>query len=70
MVQRQGLHRESTFDVINYVLLGVFCLLFLYPFWELIVLSLMPRLEASRLGPKFWTSHPTLKAYQQVLQES
>lgn len=38
-----------------------------YPFWDLFILSISPRAEALKAGFRFYTAHPTLEAYKQVL---
>ncbi|MBT3271773.1 MAG: carbohydrate ABC transporter permease, partial [Spirochaetales bacterium] len=54
-------------DVIIYVGTGVLFVVMLYPFWELLVVSLMAPEEASAMGPKFWPSGISFVNYRKVL---
>lgn len=65
------LHRETKADrafvCFCYVCLFLVGLVTLYPFWELAVLSISNRADASRVGFKLFTLHPDFSAYQNVL---
>ncbi|WP_135548811.1 carbohydrate ABC transporter permease [Paenibacillus cymbidii] len=58
--------RFGAFDAFNYALLLVLSLLFLYPFWQLLVLSFSTGKEATTLGYAFWPRHWSTEAYRFV----
>lgn len=58
---------ELLFDILNYTVLALVGVAMLYPLYNVLVLSLSPRLAAASLEPIFFVKRPTLEAYRQVL---
>jgi len=54
--------------LINYIILVFVVIITLYPFWDLVVLSISPRSEAFRSGIRLITLNPSFKAYRQVFE--
>ena len=54
----------TLFDVANYVFLAALTLVTLYPFWETLVVSFMPAIEAARPGFKLWPYQFTGEPYR------
>lgn len=61
---------DSTGDrivvAIIYILLTLLIIVTLYPFWDLVVLSISPRKEALKSGLRLFTLNPDFQAYRQV----
>lgn len=57
-----------TFDLANYVLMVVLSFLFLYPFWDTLVLSFSSQQAAQTLGVRFWPSEWSLGSYREVFR--
>lgn len=57
---------DKIFDISNIVFLVVFSVLMIYPFWETIVVSLLPGIKAASWGIKLWPEDATLAAYRQA----
>ena len=55
---------ELAFDAFNYLLLGLFCLTVLYPFWTTLILSLSGPDSASSLGMRLWSEDFQFTAYR------
>ncbi|NSW92700.1 MAG: carbohydrate ABC transporter permease [Firmicutes bacterium] len=53
---------------IDYILLIILILITLYPFWDLVVLSISPRNEALSSGLRLFTLNPDFQAYKQVFE--
>ena len=66
MVRRS--RADRTIDAIVYIGMGLVVLTMLYPFWELLVVSLMTPREASQMGFKLWPSQFFFENYIKVLQ--
>jgi putative aldouronate transport system permease protein len=61
---------EKAFSAANAVLLVLLSLLFLYPFWYVIVLSLNEGIDAARGGISWWPRAFTVGNYAAVLSDS
>ena len=61
---RQRTAAEIAFDAFNYLLLGLFCLTVLYPFWTTLILSLSGPDSASSLGMRLWSEDFQFTAYR------
>jgi len=59
---------ERIFDVLNYTFMVFLAFIMLYPFWEMVVVSISPAVEASRIGLKIIPRGFTLEAYQQLFK--
>lgn len=73
MVERSSkLHRDSLgnrlFDIANYALILFLSFLFLYPFWDTLVLSFSSQQAAQELGVRLWPSEWSVGSYREVLQ--
>lgn len=53
-------------QLVTYLVIAVLAFLFVYPFWQTLVLSLSDAVYANSPGFKFWTKNLTLDAYKQV----
>ena len=53
-----------------YAVLVILAFLFIYPFWQTIVLSFSDKVYANAPGFKFWPRNITLDAYQQVFKSN
>ncbi|WP_135556157.1 carbohydrate ABC transporter permease [Paenibacillus cymbidii] len=56
------------FDVFNVLLMIVLSILFVYPFWNLLMLSVTGPAYVNRLGLRLWPEGFNLSAYGQVLR--
>lgn len=56
------------FDAANYLLMTLLALLFIYPFWDTVVLSLSTPTEATGLGLRLLPRPPVLDAYVTVFK--
>lgn len=65
MVRTRG---ERIFGVFNAVILTVIAIIMIYPFWDIIRVSLSTPAEAAKLKISLWPEHPTLEAYRQVVR--
>ena len=59
---------EKTFDAFNYLLMALVVVVMIYPFWQMIALSLSSRLEATSLAFRLFPRRPTLEAYITVFE--
>ena len=68
MAETMTLRRRSTggvaFDLVNTLLMALFALSVLVPFWIMLVLSFTPNEWANDLGLKLWTSEWSLATYR------
>ena len=60
LIQTRG---GRVFNLVNYVLMALLAVLFVYPFWDTLVLSLSTPMQASRLGLRFLPQPPVLEGY-------
>ena len=67
-VTRRGFDGGTVFDILNYTGFALFAVVMIYPFWELLVVSLMPALEATELGVKLWPKKIVFGAYQAIFR--
>lgn len=58
---------EKVFKVVVYTIITVFCLLVIYPFWYMLILSLNEGQDAAKGGIYLWPRSFTLFNYQMVL---
>lgn len=68
MVRKREALGDRVMRIIIYVLLVLMSLLFIYPFWQTVVLSFSPPTYANTMGIKLWPPKLTLESYQYVLQ--
>ena len=54
----------TLFDIGNYVFLAALSVVTLYPFWETLVVSFMPAIDAARPGFKLWPYNFTVEPYR------
>ncbi|WNQ13270.1 carbohydrate ABC transporter permease [Paenibacillus aurantius] len=59
---------DKLFDIGNYTFMIGLSLLFLYPFWDLLMLSLTAPAYVDRLGLRFWAHGFNLDSYRQVFR--
>lgn len=57
---------DLAFDISNYVLMVILAFLFIYPFWDTIILSLSTPENATKLGLRFYTWPVILRSYGEV----
>lgn len=57
---------DFVFDICNYTLMIVLSFLFLYPFWDLLMLSFTGPAHVNELGFRFWAKDFNLHSYKQV----
>lgn len=57
---------SKSFDVFNYSLMIVLSILFLYPFWNLLMLSMTAPAFVDKLGLRLWAEGFNLLAYKQL----
>lgn len=76
MVKHQPAKRHSkregslAYDAAVIVLLSVICFLCLYPFWNVLVISLNDAQDTVRGGLYFYPRKPTLESYREVFKNS
>ena len=58
------------FDIFLYLLLGIMALLFIYPFWSVIAMSLNSAVDTMRGGIILWPREFTLSNYRAVFKDS
>ena len=58
--------KSKTFDIINYIFMVILSLLFVYPFWHVLILSFSDPLEAASLGLKIVPRHIYFDSYEEV----
>jgi putative aldouronate transport system permease protein len=58
---------DIVFDILNYSFMIFLVVSMIYPFWELIIVSISPPVEAVRIGLKIIPRGFTLEAYRQLL---
>lgn len=54
----------------SYIFLIILAFLTLYPFWDLLIMSISPRSEALKTGWRFFTKNPNITAYRQILDSA
>jgi len=64
MIRSRG---EKIFGVFNYILMTVFALLFIYPMWDVVRISISSTAEVGRMGFKLWPSEFSSIGYRFVL---
>lgn len=52
------------FDILNYSFMVIFCITIIYPFWNLLLLSLTDSRTATTLGVNLWNKFWTFDAYR------
>lgn len=57
---------EKIFGIFNYMFLALIAILTVYPFWEVVRMSLSTPAEASRMGFTMWPKEISWAAYKQV----
>lgn len=62
---------EKIFDAFNVTFMFILMFLFIYPFWDTLILSLSDAAEANRMGFRFLPKFPlNLEAYKKVFAQS
>lgn len=62
---------EKIFDVFNVALMFVLMIIFIYPFWDTLILSMSDVAEANRMGFRFFPKFPlNFEAYKKVFAQS
>ena len=61
---------DTIFLAICYIFVAFVAIVTVLPFWELVVVSLSSRAEASKIGIKLFTLEPQLTAYKQILSSA
>lgn len=59
---------EKIFDYLNVIFMCIFIFLFVFPFWQLLMISFNDATDAMRGGIYFWPRMWTLKNYQMTLK--
>lgn len=59
---------EGIFDLCNVTLMFVFSLIILYPFWNMLLISLSSAAELNKLGFKIWIDEWSLSAYAYIFE--
>ncbi len=70
MLSKKERTSETIFNIFNYSFMVFLAFIMIYPFWELLVVSISPAAEASRIGLKLIPRGFTLEAYQQLFRSS
>lgn len=65
MVRTRG---ERIFGVFNTIILTIIAIIMIYPFWDIVRISLSTPAEAAKLKISLWPEYPTLDAYRQVVR--
>lgn len=65
-VMRRRLGGGMIFDVFTYTAFALFSIAMLYPMWEILVVSFMPALEATKPGFKLFPKKPVLGPYRLI----
>lgn len=60
---------STVFDIANQVLLVIFCLTIIYPFWDMFLLSFSDPDTATSLGFRLWNKEWRLDAYRYVVAD-
>lgn len=66
MVSKAGRTKKKKPQIIAYIFVAVLAFLFLYPFWQTLVLSFSDKVYANQPGFKFWPRNFSLDAYRRV----
>ena len=61
-------NKLDLFDYLNYILMSLLLVIFLYPFWHVLVVSLSSVQEANKLGIKLWPKEITIESYVNVMR--
>jgi len=69
-IKEYGAFYGRLFNVFNYVLMTMFMIVCLYPFYYIIIYSLSDPYEISRGGVFFWPVNPTFDSYTQILSKN
>ncbi len=65
MIRTRG---EKIFTVVNYIFLTLLAVLMIYPFWDIVRISLSTPAEAAKLSFTLFPKEPTTAAYAQVFR--
>ena len=57
---------SAVFDTANVIVMVLLAFTTLYPFWNVLALSLAPPVEAEAYGLMFWPKHPTLSGFKHI----
>lgn len=57
-------------QIVSYIILALLTFVFLYPFWQTMVLSFSDKVYANAPGFKFWPKEFSLDAYKQVFKSN
>lgn len=58
---------DRAFIILDYCLMAALAFVMLYPFWDMLILSISPRAEVFTSGFRFITLHPDMTAYKKVI---
>jgi putative aldouronate transport system permease protein len=58
---------DKALIMLDYILMTLLAFVMLYPFWDMMILSISPRSEVFTAGFRFFTLHPDFTAYKKVL---
>jgi putative aldouronate transport system permease protein len=61
-----GVHKLNAFDIFNYILFTLLCFIMLYPFWNVLMISLVGPTEAMNRIIIWWPHDITLMSYQYI----
>ena len=64
------MRRNKKPQIVSYIVLALLTFIFVYPFWQTIVLSFSYKVFANAPGFKFWPRNFTLDAYRQVFRSN
>lgn len=70
MIKHKRKHKITIFEVIIYFVMVLCLFVFLYPFWQSLVNSLMTNSEAMEVGLKLWPKKITFDSYKFVFKSS
>ncbi len=59
--------KERIFDILNIVFMFLFCITIIYPFWDVIRLSIEDNGAIKSIGFRLWNSKNTLEAYDYLI---
>lgn len=68
-MQKKSLHKRTTFDYVNVIILSIFALLCVYPFYYLIIYSLSNSIEAGRHGMWLLPKGFTIENYKYLFRK-
>lgn len=70
MVKKKALRKKKKPQIVTYIVLIILAFLFVYPFWQTLVISFSDSVYANAPGFKFWPKTLSLAAYQKVFGTS